>query len=205
MSEEEKMLAGKLYCSADKGLQAFLLKAHQLCEAYNKTTSDMEEERSRILRELLPNAEGPYVINAPIYFDYGKNTKIGKRFYSNFGLTVLDCCPVEIGDDVFCGTHVSILTPVHPLLSSERNQIVQEDGSLADIEYARPIKIGSNCWIASNVVISGGVEIGEGCVIGAGSVVTRSIPPHSLAAGNPCRVIRQITEKDSVYLKPELL
>ena len=94
---------------------------------------------------------------------------------------------------------------MHPLLPSERNLRRRENGQLYDLEYAKPITIEDDCWIAANVVVCGGVTIGRGCVIGAGSVVTRDIPAGSLAAGNPCRVIRPITEADSVELKPELL
>ena len=94
------------------------------------------------------------------------------------------------------GPNVTLATPMHPLLPEERNIQKREDGSIYNLEYAKPITIKDNCWLASNVVVCGGVTIGEGCVIGAGSVVTKDIPPYSLAAGNPCRVIRQITEKD---------
>ena len=94
------------------------------------------------------------------------------------------------------GPNVTIATPMHPLLPEERNCRMREDGSMCNLEYAKPVIIEKDCWLAANVVGCGGVTIGEGSVIGAGSVVTRNIPPHSLAAGNPCRVIREITEKD---------
>ena len=97
-----------------------------------------------------------------------------------------------------------MVTPVHPMRYQDRNIRKREDGTLYDYEYAKPITIEKNCWIASNVTVTGGVTIGEGCVIGAGSVVTRDIPPNSFAAGNPCRVIREITEADSIELKKEL-
>ena len=110
--------------------------------------------------------------------------------------TCLDVCEIHIGDNVMIGPNVTLATPMHPLLPEERNVRKREDGSFYNLEYAKPITIKDNCWLASNVVVCGGVTIGEGCVIGAGSVVTRDIPPYSLAAGNPCRVIRKITEKD---------
>ena len=94
------------------------------------------------------------------------------------------------------GPNVTLATPMHPLLPEERNIRMREDGRFYNLEYAKPITIKDNCWLASNVVVCGGVTIGEGCVIGAGSVVTKDIPPYSLAVGNPCRVIRKITEKD---------
>ena len=127
-----------------------------------------------------------------------------KQCDANFNFTVLDCAPVTIGDDVFFGPNVCIATAVHPLIAVERNMYETEHGMLTDREYAKPIVIQSGCWIASNVVVCGGVTIGQGSVIGAGSVVTRDIPEGVFAAGNPCRVIRKITEQDSVYLKKEL-
>ena len=135
--------------------------------------------------------------------DYGCFISIGENSYDNFNLTILDSCEVKIGNNVFMGTGVSIVTPVHPLTYQERNIFFdKEKGYFTDREYAKPITIEDNCWIASNVTIVGGVTIGEGSVIGAGSVVTRSIPPHSLAFGNPCKVHRKITEKDKMdYFK----
>ena len=202
MTEKEKMLAGMIYDPADTELQHMRTCAHNLCTAYNKLF-ETSRRRQSILNKLLPNGNGVY-LQGPIYFDYGCFTTFGKNCYANFNLTILDCCPVTIGDNVFIGTGVSIVTPVHPLLPSERNMYMSENGVMTDKEYAKPITIGANCWIASNVTICGGVTIGEGCVIGAGSVVTRDIPAGSFAAGNPCRVIRKITEQDSIYMKKNL-
>lgn len=198
MTEKEKMLSGKVYDVSEDGLPALRAKAHKLCAEYNATLETEEKKRAKILRELLPNAQDGAYLQGPFYCDYGENIKIGKNFYANFNLTVLDCCPVEIGDDVFIGPNVSLLTPVHPLRWQQRNAKVKPDGTVYDYEYAKPIKIGKNCWLAGNVTVIGGVTIGEGCVIGAGSVVTRDIPPNSLAVGNPCRVLRQITDKDDL-------
>ena len=163
-----------------------------------------DERRNAILDELLPDHGEGFFLQGPVYFDYGVFTKFGSGCYANFNLTVLDTCPVTIGDNVFCGPNCTIATPVHPFRWQERNMKKKSDGTVYDDEYGKPITIHSNCWIASNVVITGGVTIGEGCVIGAGSVVTRDIPPNSLAAGNPCRVIREITEEDSIKYKAEL-
>lgn len=204
MTETEKMLAGMIYDPSDPTLAKRRLAAHKLSKAYNDTFEDEEEKRADILRELLPHMGAGTYLQGPIQFDYGIYTTIGTNSYANFNFTVLDCCPVTIGNNVFFGPNCSVMTPVHPLLSAERNMRRRENGELYDLEYARPIVIEDDCWIAANVVISGGVTIGRGCVIGAGSVVTRDILPGSLAAGNPCRVIREITEADSVELKKEL-
>ena len=198
MNEREKMIAGKIYDASADGLPELRARAHKLCAEFNATLETEEEKRAFILRALLPNAADGTYLQGPFYCDYGENIKIGKNFYANFNLTVLDCCPVEIADDVFLGPNVSLLTPVHPLRWQQRNAKVKPDGTIFDYEYSKTIKIGKNCWLAGNVTVIGGVTIGEGCVIGAGSVVTRDIPPNSLAVGNPCRVLRKITDKDDL-------
>ncbi len=202
MTEQEKMIAGKIYDPGDDELATMRTYAHKMCNRYNKLDED-DEQRKELLEMLIPENNGAY-LQGPIFFDYGEFTTFGKNCFANFNFTVLDCAPVTIGDNVFFGPNVTIATPVHPLLSSERNMYLRNDGILTDQEYAKPITIQSNCWIASNVVICGGVTIGQGAVIGAGSVVTRDIPANSLAVGNPCKVIRKLTEQDSVKLKKEL-
>lgn len=204
MTEKEKMLAGKIYDPTDEELVSLRVKAHKLSQQYNNTFEDEAADRKKILDELLTcRGKGVY-LQGPVYFDYGIFTTMGENCYANFNFTVLDTCPVSIGDNVFFGPNCTIATPVHPFRWQERNIKYKEDGTAYDDEYGKPVKIGSNCWIASNVVIAGGVNIGEGSVIGAGSVVTRDIPANSLAVGNPCRVIRSITEEDSVKYRKEL-
>lgn len=204
MTEKEKMLAGMLYDPSDSELTELLVKARKLARQYNQIDEDEPEKRLAILRELLPNTpklpNTPNLPNlqAPIYFDYGCNTYFGKFSGTNFNFTCLDVCPVHIGDNVMIGPNVTLATPIHPLLPEERNVKKREDGSYYNLEYAKPITIEDDCWLASNVVVCGGVTIGKGSVIGAGSVVTRNIPPYSLAAGNPCRVIRELTEDDRI-------
>ena len=203
MSEKEKMLAGKIYDPTDKELTILRTKAHRLSQHYNTLFED-DDLRNTIIDELIPSkGEGLY-LQGPIYFDYGIFTSFGKNCYANFNFTVLDVCPVNIGSNVFFGPNCSLMTPLHPLRWQERNIKFKDDKTAYDDEYAKPINIGDNCWIAANVVITGGVTIGEGCVIGAGSVVTKDIPANSLAAGNPCKVIREINEKDSIKYKKEL-
>ena len=196
MTEREKMLAGQLYDPTDPELASLLLKARRLARRYNQIDEDETALREAALRALLPNSPNLPNLQAPVYFDYGCNTFFGRFCSANFNFVCLDVCPVHIGDNVMIGPNVTLATPMHPLLPEERNVRQREDGSFYNLEYAKPIAIGNDCWLASNVVVCGGVTIGEGCVIGAGSVVTRDIPPHSLAVGNPCRVIRQLTDSD---------
>ena len=198
MTEREKMLAGELYDPSDEELTGLRIKARRLARRYNQTDEDEPEKQLELLRALLPNSAEIPGLQAPVYFDYGCNTTFGQYSGANFNFTCLDVCPVTIGDNVLIGPNVTLATPMHPLLPEERNVRQREDGSVYNLEYARPIVIEKDCWLASNVVVCGGVTIGKGSVIGAGSVVTRDIPPHSLAAGNPCRVIREITAKDSM-------
>lgn len=180
------------------------LNAHKWSKAYNDTYEDEEEKRAEILKKLCPNlGEGTY-LQGPVQFDYGVNFITGKNCYANFYLTVLDCAPVTLGDDVFIGPNCQLVPPVHPLLNEERKIHFKEDGTPYDLEYAKPIVIGDGCWLASGVTVCGGVTIGKNCVIGAGSVVTKALPDNVFAAGNPCRVIREITQADSVYLKKQL-
>lgn len=203
MTEKEKMLAGKIYDSSEPELVGLRQKAHRLCLEYNQLP-ETDKKRDELMRELgVAGGENAY-FQGPVQFDYGCFTTVGEGFYANFNFTCVDCCPVTIGDNVFVGPNVSLLTPVHPFRWQDRNPYKKPDGTVTDKEYARPITIGDNCWIAGNVSVCGGVTIGEGSVIGAGSVVTRDIPPHSLAAGVPCRVIREITEADSLENHPEL-
>ncbi len=192
MTEREKMLAGEPYDPNCDELMAARMRAHDLCTEYNALRESDADERARVLKELLPVLGEDGYVQGPFYCDYGFNIKTGARFYANVCLTVLDCAQVLIGDDVMCGPNVSLYTALHPLDFRQRNMRRRDDGSLYDLEYAKPITIGSNCWLAGGVTVLPGVTIGDGCVIGAGSVVTRDIPSGYLAVGNPCRPIRKL-------------
>ena len=203
-SEKERLLNNKIYDPMDNELLVLRTKAQKLCQEYNNLIID-DNQREKIINQLIPNKGNGVYFQGPIQFDYGEFTKIGNGVFFNFNFTCLDDGSVEIGNNVFFGPNVSLLTPVHPMRYQDRNMYKKEDGSTTDREYARAIKIKDNCWIAGNVTICGGVTIGQGTVIGAGSVVTRDIPDNVFAAGNPCRVIRDITENDSIENHPELL
>ena len=198
MREEEKIFAGKLFCPGDPELKELKRKAHKLSQDYNRLYEDETAARQEILFELLGEIGEGTFLQGPITFHYGCHTKIGHHVFINFNFTVQDDALVEIGDHCDFGPNVTIVTPCHPMLPDDREKFPDEDAVEKRLCWAKPVKIGSHSWFGANVVICPGVTIGEGCVIGAGSVVTRDIPPMSFAAGNPCRVIRPITEEDSL-------
>lgn len=205
MREEEKIKAGILFNPADPELKASKLKTHNLNVDYNATYENEIEKRASILAEIIGEfGEGGF-IQGPIYFHYGKHTKIGRNFFANFNLTIQDDAEVTIGDNCNFGSNVTIVTPIHPMLSNERNLMLTSEGEKKSLCYAKPVHIGNNCWFGTSVTVCSGVTIGDNCVIGAGSVVTRDIPPNTFAAGVPCKVIRELTEKDSMIYKPEIL
>lgn len=195
------MLEGKPYTPATAELNRYACQGHRLSHDYNLTYDDQTEQRAAILAELL-GAHGQNIyLQGPIQFDYGRFTTIGDNFYANFNLTVLDTCPVTIGDNVMLGPNVSLLTAKHPLRYQQRN-LREVDGQLLDYEFGAPITIEDNCWLGGNVTVLGGVTIGAGSVIGAGTVVTKDVPANSLVVGNPGRVVRQITEADRLQNFP---
>lgn len=198
----KKMLAGKPYRPDSDELIHYSSLAHRLCRDYNQLADKDIDERKAIIDSLFPDHQKGVFLQGPIEVDYGCFTHLGKNFYANFNLTILDTCPITIGDNVMIGPNCSLVTPLHPLLASQRNARIQANGKFADIEYGAPITIGDNCWLASNVTVCGGVKIGNGCVIAAGAVVTHDIPDNSLVMGIPGKVVRQITEKDRLNNYP---
>lgn len=198
----KKMLAGEPYRPDTAEISKISKKAHRLCLEYNRLPDTETTKRNEILKELIPNLGKNVYLQGPIQIDHGFSTHLGDNFYANFNLTILDTCPVTIGNNVMCGPNVTIATPFHPLLAEQRNARKQSDGKIADIEYGAAITIGDDCWLASNVIICPGVTIGNGCVIGAGSVVTKDIPDNSLVLGVPGKVVRKIDEKDRLENYP---
>ncbi len=196
---------GKLFSPAEERRVEIKKRAHLLNDKYNALPESRTEERREILQELLGELNEGVSFNAPIRFHYGVHTKIGKNCFFNFNFTCQDDAEVTIGENCDFGPNVTIVTPLHPMLAGERKRLKCPDGSEKRLCWGEPVNIGDNCWICAGVTILPGVTIGKNCVIGAGSVVTRSIPENSLAAGNPCRVIRTLSEKDSLVNRPEIL
>lgn len=165
-------------------------RVRPLLAAFNASEYWHDRGALNALRQVFGQGPEDLTLVPPFFCDHGSNLYLGRHFFANTGLTVLDEVPVRIGDDVYLGPHVSIYTACHPIDAAVRN---------TDLEYARPVTIGDSVWVGGNVVINPGVTIGSDVVIGSGSVVTRDIPSHVVAAGNPCRVIRPITEEDHAY------
>lgn len=205
MKEEEKIKAGILFCPGDPELKAIKRKTHNLNIDYNQTYEDETEKRTAILSEIIGEMGENGFIQGPVTFHYGKHTRIGKNFFGKFHLTIQDDAEVVIGDNCNFGPNVTIVTPIHPMLASERRMMLTPEGEKKKLCYAKPVHIGNDCWLCANVTVCPGVTIGDNCVIGAGSVVTRDIPSNCFAAGNPCRVIRELTEADSMEHKPEIM
>lgn len=196
---------GMLFYPVEEWRSEIKKRTHMLNQKYNALTDYQPEERREVLREILGELNENVVLQGPITFHYGRHTKIGKNTFINFNFTCQDDAAVEIGENCDIGPNVTIATPIHPMLPDERRALLCPDGVARRLCYAKPVKIGKGCWICANVTILPGVTVGEGCVIGAGSVVTRDIPANSFTAGNPCRVIRLLTEADSLENHPEIL
>lgn len=184
MTEKEKMLAGMVYSAVDHQLLKELNEVKEIIYEYNALRPSETTRRLEILKELLGHvADDEIIVNQPFYCDYGKQICVGKRFFANFNLTVLDEARVTIGDDCFIGPNVNIYTACHSTDPVERN---------TRREWAEPVTIGDNVWIGGSVTILPGVTIGSNVTIGAGSVVTKDIPDNTVAVGNPCKVIKKI-------------
>jgi len=187
MTQKEKMLSGNLY-KADFHLESSSLFADRvrmkkLIEQFNRSAWDEENLRVSIIKELFAKTGKNILIEPPFFCDYGCNISVGEEFFANFNCVILDVCRVEIGNNVFLGPNVNIYTACHPINAKERAE---------KWEFGKPVKIGNDVWIGGNCVINPGIEIGDNVVIGSSSVVTKNIPSDVVAAGNPCRVIREI-------------
>lgn len=180
------MLAGELYDPFDTNLTAARTRARNLCSSLNATSDAQDEMRREILRQLFGKGGESVWMQPPFYCDYGTNIELGERVFFNFNCVVLDVCRVRIGGFTLFGPGVQIYTPMHPLDAELRRRQ----------EFGKPVEIGSDVWVGGGAIILPGVRIGSRSVIGAGSVVTRDVPAGVFAAGNPCRVIRDVADDD---------
>ncbi len=190
MTEKEKMLAGKLYFAEDEELSGLRRRARNLCHEFNATNEDEKPRRWEIIQSLFGHIGRNPGIHPSFHCDYGFPIRAGDNFYANYDCIILDVCPVTIGDNVMFGPRVCIYTAGHPLDAEIR---------ATGIEFGKPVTIGNNVWSVGNTVINPGVTIGSNVVIGSGSVVTKDIPANVIAAGNPCRILRPLTEEDRQY------
>lgn len=196
LNEQRKLRdTGYLYDANEPKMIAERARAKDLCWEYNTQIRPSDSTRQlEVLNELLGSHGENTTVVAPFYCDYGYNIKTGDNFFANHNLTVLDCAMVSIGNNVFIANNVTLTTAGHPIDTERRNK---------GLEYAWPIRIGNNVWIGAGVLVLPGITIGSNVVIGSGAVVTRDIPDNVVAVGNPCRVMRSITEADKEkYLQP---
>ena len=184
ITERQKMLAGELYDPLDPELVRARERARDLCQTLNATREGQQEERRRILCDLFGRGGETVWMQPPFFCDYGSHIELGERVFFNFNCVVLDVCAVKIGSYSLFGPAVQIYTPMHPLDAELRRRQ----------EFGKPVEIGADVWVGGGAIILPGVTIGSRAVIGAGSVVTRDVPEGVFAAGNPCRVVRQIVE-----------
>jgi maltose O-acetyltransferase len=185
MTEREKMLAGQLYDASGAELTEMRRRARALTRAFNATTEDETEERHRILGELFGRIGEKIEIEPPFRCDYGSHIFAGENFYANFGVVMLDCAAITIGDNVLLAPNVQLYTAYHPVDPTIRASM---------LEAASPTTIGHNVWIGGGAIVLPGVSVGDNTIVGAGSVVIRSLPHNVVAAGNPCRVFRAIDD-----------
>ena len=187
MNHKERMLANLPYKAWMDGLEEERIKNRKRIYEYNNLPPEQWDRKTELLKSILGKTGENVHINAPFHCDYGYNIEVGENFFANYNLIILDVAKVKIGNNAQIAPNVSIYTAGHPIHPDSRN---------SGYEYGIDVTIGDNVWIGGNVCIMPGVTIGNNVVIGAGSVVTKDLPDNVIAAGNPCRIIREITEAD---------
>ncbi|MBQ4323982.1 MAG: sugar O-acetyltransferase [Clostridia bacterium] len=191
MTTKEKMQSGELYCCADEEIMKEQMLCLEKLYDYNHTRPSEGERREKMLKDMFAEmGEGCY-IEPPLHANWGgKHCHFGNNVYANFNLTLVDDTHIYVGDSTMLGPNVVLATAGHPILPELREQVYQ---------YNIPVRIGRNCWLGAGVIVLPGVTVGDNSVIGAGSVVTKDIPPNVVAVGNPCRVLRPISDRDREY------
>lgn len=187
MSMRDRIANGKLFTDYCEGLPEDRLNAKRRMKAFNDTDPGDAETRNRLLAEIFGKPVSAW-IEPPIYFCYGTNIDIGEMCYINFNCNFVDDGKITIGNKVMFGPGVTVATVGHPIRPDLREYM-----------YAAPVAIGDNCWLGANVTVCPGVTIGENTVVGAGSVVIKDLPANVIAVGNPCKVLREIDERDRKY------
>ncbi len=197
-NEWNRMVGGKLYNPQDKYIQHLHRIGMSRCERFNKIPLRRVKAKQRALENLIPSAKNKDLeVYAPFYCEYGVNISVGIHCFINYCCTFLDVAPITLGDEVFIGPNVTLATPKHPLLAKERLCANYPDG-LHILEYGLPITIEDGCWICSSATICGGVTVGKNSIVAAGAVVTKDVPPNSIVAGVPAKVIRTIDESNQL-------
>ena len=191
MTVKEKMHSGKLYLPSDEEIVKEQTMCLEKLYDYNATRPLEQEKRAALLKEMFAEiGEGCY-IEPPLHSNFGgRHVHFGKNVYANFNLTLVDDTHIYVGDHTMIGPNVTIASAGHPILPELREK---------DYQFNMPVHIGRNCWIGAGVIIVPGINIEDNMVIGAGSIVTKDIPANSVAVGNPCRVIREINDRDREY------
>ena len=187
---KERMKSGKLYFCTDEELAREQLKCLDRLYDFNQTRPLEMEKRSALLKEILAEVGENCYVEPPLHANWGIHTHFGRNVYANFNLTLGDDTDIFVGDSVLFGPNVVVATAGHPIDPELRRKVAQ---------FNVPVRIGSNVWIGAGAILLPGVTVGENSVIGAGSVVTHDIPPNVVAVGNPCRVLREISERDREY------
>ena len=191
MTQRERMLAQLPYCFAkDEDLPRLHMENKVRVHEFNSCRPDDEEKLDALIRSILGKTGEDVRVQQPFHCDYGRNIEVGNHFFANYNCCILDVARVRIGENVMFAPNVMISSAGHPVHPEARN---------SGYEYGIEVEIGDNVWLGANVVVNPGVHIGSNTVIGSGSVVTKDIPEGVVAAGNPCRVLRKITDEDKKY------
>ena len=195
MTTRERMQSGKLYFCTDEEIAKEQLECLEILYDYNHTRPSESQKREQILKNLLAEIGENCYIEPPLHANWGKYTHFVNNVYANFNLTLVDDTDIFVGDNVMFGPNVIIATAGHPVDPPLREKVAQ---------FNIPVRIGKNVWIGAGAIVLPGVTIGDHSVIGAGSVVTKDIPPNVVAVGNPCRVLREINDRDKEYYYKDL-